>query len=237
MIKMSRKEQMAAIKWCSHSSPLAYLVFSLNGKWGTDHDNDENIIFNFLKLWKSAKGAIIIQGIKRLEDISVPVHADLITLLMTMPARLERAKRFMEMKDFCRDMSNLFIWTPQMQDTWKGYIITALDGMEEYDECDRFFKSCTSSEELASMYAGCLIKRLEIDKAGEVLAPYQGSTNPDVEKQISILTKSEQHESDNTYLPKGGAICSLQTSLMLFFLTPHLAEISRVHRYRTTMRG
>lgn len=198
MIKMSRKEQMAAIKWSSHSSPLAYLVFSLNGKWGTDHDNDENIIFNFLKLWKSAKGAIIIQGIKRFEDISVPVpasqkeslvHADLITLLMTMPARLERTKRFMEMKDFCWDMSNLFSWTSQMQDTWKGYIITALDGMEEYDECDRLFKSCTSSEELASMYAGCLIKRLEIDKAWEVLAPFQDSTNPDVEKQISILTK------------------------------------------------
>ena len=198
MIKMSRKELMAAIMWNSHSSPLAYLVFSLNGKWGTDHDNDENIIFNFLKLWKSAKGAIIIQGIRRLEDLSVfvpesqkesVVHADLITLLMTMPARLERSKRFMEMKDFCRDMSNLFIWTPQMQDTWKGYIISALYGMEEYDECDRFFKSCTSSEELASMYAECLIKRLEIDKAGEVLAPYQGSTNPDVVKQISILTK------------------------------------------------
>ncbi len=95
----------------------------MNGKWGTGHDNDEKIISNFLKLWKQTKGAIVIQGRKRLEDLSVfvpsslkesSVQNELTTLLMTMPSRLIRAERYEELQDFCRDMSNLFLWDQKM---------------------------------------------------------------------------------------------------------------------------
>ena len=198
MIILSRKEQIAAIKWSSHRSPIAFLVFSMNGKWGTGHDNDENIISNFLKHWKQTKGAIVIQGRKRLEDLSVfvpstlkesSVKNELTTLLMTMPSRLKRAKRYEELKDFCRDMSNLFIWDQKMQDTWQGYILTALDGQGKYEECDQLYEKASRSEELASMYAECLLKRLAVDRASEVLEPYIASENPDIIKQRTILSR------------------------------------------------
>ena len=198
MIRISRKDQMEALKWSKHRSPLAYLVYFMNGKWGTDHDNDENILSNFLKLWAPAKGAIIVQGKKRLEDLSIfvpstikesSVKNELATLLVTMPARLKRAERYEELKDFCWDMSNLFIWDQKMQDTWEGYILTALDGQGKYEECDQLYGKASRSEELASMYAECLLKRLAVDRASEVLEPYKASENPDIIKQRTILSR------------------------------------------------
>ena len=198
MIIISRKEQMAVIKWSTHRSPLACLVYSMNGRWGTSHDNDENITSNFLKLWKPAKGAIVIQGKKRLEDLSIFVpptqketiaRTELIALLMTIPARLQRSERYEEMQSFCWDVSNLFIWDQKMQDTWQGYILTALDGQGKYEECDQLYEKASRSEELASMYAECLLKRLAVDRASEVLEPYNASENPDIIKQRTILSR------------------------------------------------
>ena len=198
MIPMSRKDQLNAVKWSQKRSPLACLVFNMNGKWGTARDNDENVVSNFLKYWKPAKGAAILQGRKRLEDLSVfvppplresVVRTELITLLMTMPARFERAGRYAEMESFCRDMSTLFLWDAKMDATWQGYRIAALDGEEKYEECDRLYQSCAPSEELASMYAERLIRRLDTERAKEVLEPYRDSGNPDIEKQFSMLEK------------------------------------------------
>ena len=198
MIPMSRKDQMNAVKWCQNRSPLSLLVISMNGKWGTARDNDENIVSNFLKYWKSARGAVLIQGRKRLEDLSIfvppplkesVVRGELIALLMTMPARFERVGRYAEMESFCRDMNALFLWDRKMEATWQGFVIAALDGSEQFEACDALYESCAPSEELASMYAERLIKRLDTDRAAEVLAPYRDSDNPDIVKQFSVLER------------------------------------------------
>lgn len=198
MIRMSRKEQTEAIKWSSRRSPLACLVYSMNGKWGTGHDNDENVISNFIKLWKTAKGAVVIQGKKRLEDLSifVPpsqrealVREELTALLTTMPSRMRRAERYEEMQLFCRDMSLLFIWDRKMLDFWQGCILAALDGQGKYEERDLLYDSSDRSEELASIYAECLIGQLDTERAAEVLSPFRDSQNPDIIKQFTVLEK------------------------------------------------
>ena len=198
MIPMSRKDQLNAVKWSQNRSPLSLLVFTMNGKWGTNRDNDENIVSNFLKYWKSARGAVLIQGKKRLEDLSIfvppplkesVVRGELAALLMTMPARFEHVGRFADMERFCRDMGSLFLWDRKMEATWQGYVIAALDGAEQYEACDSLYDSCAPSEELASMYAERLIKRLDTNRAAEVLAPFRDSDNPDIVKQLSVLER------------------------------------------------
>ena len=198
MIPMSRKDQLNAVKLSRSRNPVSCLVFSMNGKWGTARDNDENIVSNFLKYWKSAKGAILLQGRKRPEELSVfvppsmresVVRGELISLLSTMPVRFERTGRFEDMERFCRDMSSLFLWDEAAQAVWQGYVIAALDGQEKYEECDRTYESCAPSESLASMYAERLIQRLDTKRAGEILAPFRDSQNPDIVKQFSALSR------------------------------------------------
>ena len=198
MISMSRKEQTAALKWCQHRSPIGYLVFYMNGKWGTAHDNDHNIIINFLSCWKSAKGALLIQGRKPLENISISVPSpqqeylvrrEFITLLMSMAPRLVRSEYFEELDAFSRDMRDLFVWDKHMEDTWTGYGIVAADGMGRYDERDRRFEGHEESEEAASMYAGCLLQECDVEKAEAVLSPFADSEDPEIVRQIELLRR------------------------------------------------
>ena len=193
MIAMTRKEQSAALKWCRKSSPIGTLVFSMNGIWGVPHENTENVISHFLKYWKAAKGAVIIQGRKRLEEIAVPVPPQFLTefinLLMSMGERFRSAERYEEMEAFARDMSGLFVWEDRMEDIWTGYVISALDGQEKTEERDRCFEGHEGSEHVAAVYADCLLKRCDTEHAAKVLEPFEESDNPELKKQIDLLRK------------------------------------------------
>ena len=198
MISMSRKEQSAAVKWCQRRSPIGYLVYSMNGKWGVPHENDENVITQFLKCWKAAKGAVIIQGRKRLEEISVSVPTpqkealiltEFINLLMSMEERFRKTERWAEMEAFCRDMTALFVWDDRMRDMWIGGVITALDGQDRLEERDLFFAGHEDSAQVASAYADCLLKRLETEKAAKVLKPFEDSSEGEIRKRIDLLRK------------------------------------------------
>ena len=198
MICISRKEQLAVLKWCRQYSPIGTLVFSMNGKWSIPNQNDENIIANFLRYWKSAKGAIIIQGKKRLEAISIPipdpekypsVQVEFINLLLSMPERFKNAERYEDLESFSWDMKSLFLWDKPMEDVWIGYILTALDGQELLDECDRLFTGHEDSEITVAMYASCLLKRCNIKKASVILEPFRESQDEDILKRFDLLKK------------------------------------------------
>jgi hypothetical protein len=198
MISMSRKEQAAAVKWCQHRSPIGYLVYTMNGKWGVPHENDENVISQFLKCWKAAKGAVIIQGRKRLEEISVLVPtpqkeslvlSEFINLLMSMGERFRRTERWADMEAFCRDMNALFVWDDRMRDMWLGCVIGALDGQDRLEERDLAFAGHEDSEEIVAAYADCLLKRCDTEKAAKVLAPFEDTSHEEIRKRIDLLRK------------------------------------------------
>lgn len=198
MIQISRKEQLDVLKWCRQHSPIGTLVFSMNGKWSVPNQNNENIIANFLRYWKAAKGAIIIQGKKRFEAISIPVpepekypsvQVEFINLLLSMPERFKNAERYEDLESFSRDMKSLFLWDKPMEDVWIGYILIALDGQEKLDECNRLFIGHEDSETIVSMYSSCLLKRCDVQKATAILEPFRESTDEDIQKRWDLLRK------------------------------------------------
>lgn len=198
MIQISRKEQIAVLKWCKQHSPIGTLVFGMNGKWSVPNQNNENIIANFQRYWNAARGAIIIQGKKRLEAISIPVpepgkypsvQVEFINLLLSMPERFKNAERYEELESFSKDMKSLFLWDKPMEDVWIGYILIALDGQEKTDECNRFFTGHEDSETIVSMYAACLLKRCNVQKAAAILEPFRESTDEDIQKRLNLLQK------------------------------------------------
>ncbi len=198
MFSISRKDLNAVLKWCQKRSPIGTLVFAMNGKWGVPNQNEENIISNFLRYWNAAKGAIIIQGVKRLESISIPtpepekypaVQSEFINLVLSMPERFKNAERYEELESFSKDMKNLFVWDPSMEDVWIGYIITAFDGQDKPDDCERVFSGHEDSEVVVSMYANCLLKRCDVTRASEILEPFKDSTDEDIVKRQDFLGK------------------------------------------------
>lgn len=204
MIQISRKEQLAVLKWCRQHSPIGTLVFSMNGKWSVPNQNNENIIANFLRYWKTAKGAIIIQGKKRLEAILIPVpdpekypsvQAEFINLLLSMPERFKNTECYEELESFSRDMKSLFMWDKPMEDVWVGYILTALDGQEKTDACNRLFIGHEDSETIVSMYSSCLLKRCDVQKATTILEPFRESTDEDIQKRFELLRKLQSIKS------------------------------------------
>ena len=200
MFSISRKEQIEALKWCQKRSPIGTLVFAMNRKWGVPNQNTENIISNFLHYWSAAKGAVIIQGRKRLEELEIPVpdqekakvvsiRTELINLLLSMPERFKNAERFEELASFSRDMKSLFVWDKSMDDVWIGYIITAYEGLGDQESAEQEFLGHEDSEVVVSMYANCLLKRCNIKKAAEVLEPFRYSIDEDIQKRFELLQK------------------------------------------------
>ena len=55
MIALARKDLVEALKWSRRYSPVAYLVLSMNGKWGTRKDNALNIVESFKRLWPETR--------------------------------------------------------------------------------------------------------------------------------------------------------------------------------------
>ena len=214
MFSISRKELNDALKWCQKRSPLGTLVFAMNGKWGVPNQNEENIISSFLRYWKAAKGAIIIKGRKRLEDIVIPapdlsgfktalIKTEFINLLLSMPERFKNAERYEELASFSHDMKNLFVWDKSMEDVWNGYFITAFDGQGNEAAAEQAFAGHEDSEVVVSMYANCLLKRCDIRRAAAILEPFRDSTDEDIQKRLELLRKLEDIKKPKSLTLKG----------------------------------
>ena len=207
MISAFRKDMLEALKWSKKSSPVAYLVLSMNGKWGTPKDNAINIVTAFKRLWPETRaylkavatmsykggGRIIAADL----DINYPqnrvkneIHNDFFLLLKEMSRYMDEAEDYEAMVLYCRDMLSLFVWSSDNQDIWNGSIAYALDKMERYEEAYQFYTSLKGKGELAaSMYALSLLERCDVDKAEEVLEPYRGSEETAVTDRLSLLDR------------------------------------------------
>lgn len=207
MISASRKDMLEALKWSKKYSPVAYLVLSMNGKWGTSKDNALNIVTAFKRLWPETRaylktvatmsykggGRIIAADL----DINYPqnrvkneIHNDFFLLLKEMSRYMDEAEDYEAMVPYCRDMLSLFAWSSDNRDVWNGSIAYALDKMERYEEAYQFYASLKDKGELtASMYALSLLERCDVNRAEEVLEPYRGSKEKAVTDRLSLLDR------------------------------------------------
>ena len=205
MISASRKDMLEALKWTKKNSPVAYLVLSMNGKWGTSKDNAVNIVTAFKRLWPETRaylktvatmsykggGRIIAADL----NINYPqnrikndIHNDFFLLLKEMSRYMDEAEDYEAMIPYCRDMLSLFLWSSDNQDIWNGSIAYALDKIERYEEAYQFYTSLKDKGELvASMYALSLLERCDVDRASEVLEPYRGSEEKAITDRLRLL--------------------------------------------------
>ena len=205
MIPASRKDLTEAIKWSKKNSPVAYLVFSMNGKWGTANDNAVNIVTTFEKLWPAARSHIRAQarmnptGRLRLGDLSVAypnqrVHKqivdDFFSLLFFMNKYLDEAEEFAFMESFSRDLLDLFVWDRDNEDIWTGSVLYAADKQEHCEEAERMYDALgRESEKIAALYSLSLLQRCDTDRAAKVLEPYRNSEDETVRQRISLLDR------------------------------------------------
>ena len=207
MISASRKDMLEALKWAKKFSPVAYLVLSMNGKWGTPKDNAMNIVAAFKRLWPETMaylktlatmsykggGRIIPADL----DINYPqkrikneIHNDFFLLLKEMTRYMDEAEDYEAMGPYCQDMLSLFVWSPSNCDIWNGSIAYALDKMERYEEAYQFYTALKDKGELAaSMYSLALLERCDVDRAEEILEPYRGSIEKEVADRLRLLER------------------------------------------------
>jgi len=205
MISASRKDMLEALKWAKKFSPVAYLVLSMNGKWGTPKDNAMNIVAAFKRLWPETRaylktvatmsykggGRIIPADL----DINYPqkrikneIHNDFFLLLKEMTRYMDEAEDYEAMVPYCQDMLSLFVWSPSNCDIWNGSIAYALDKMERYEEAYQFYTALKDKGELAaSMYSLALLERCNVNRAEEILEPYRGSKEKEVTDRLRLL--------------------------------------------------
>jgi len=207
MIALARKDLLEALEWSRKYSPVAYLVLSMNGKWGTRKDNVLNIVEAFKRLWPETRaylktvatmsykggGRIITADL----DINYPqnrikneIHNDFFLLLKEMSRYMDEAEDYEAMVPYCQDMLSLFAWSSDNRDIWNGYIAYALDKMERYEEAYQFYASLKDKGELAaSMYALSLLERCEVNAAAGILEPYRRSKNEAVMDRLRLLDR------------------------------------------------
>ena len=205
MISAARKDMLEALKWSKKNSPVAYLVLSMNGKWGTPKDNALNIVAAFNRLWPETKaylktvatmsykggGKIISSEFEinypqnRIKD---EIHNDFFLLIKEMSKYMDEAEDYEAMAAYCRDMLDLFVWNSSNRDIWNGSIAYALDKLERFDEACQFYNGLIEKGELvASMYALSVLERCDVNKASEILEPYRGSDDKVITDRIMLL--------------------------------------------------
>jgi hypothetical protein len=198
---------LEALKWSKKYSPVAYLVLSMNGKWGTSKDNALNIVTAFKRLWPETRAYLKIVATMSYKgggriiaadlDINYPqnrvkneIHNDFFLLLKEMSRYMDEAEDYEAMVPYCRDMLSLFAWSSDNRDVWNGSIAYALDKMERYEEAYQFYASLKDKGELtASMYALSLLERCDVNRAEEVLEPYRESKEKAVTDRLSLLDR------------------------------------------------
>ena len=203
MIAVARKDLLEALKWSRRYSPVAYLVLSMNGKWGTR--NALNIVESFKRLWPETRaylktvatmsykggGRILASNLEinyPQKRVNNEIHNDFFLLLKEMSRYMDEAEDYEAMVPYCRDMLSLFVWSPSNRDIWNGTIAYALDKMERYEEAYQFYTTLKDKGEMAaSMYSLALLERCDVDKASEILEPYEGSEDKDVMDRLRLL--------------------------------------------------
>ena len=130
MIAISRKELNENLKWSKTNSPIVYLVLSMNGKWGTDHDNPENIVSAFEKLWPAVRAHLTVQttmgttGKIPIDQVRITfpnarmvqkVVEDFVKLIYSVGAYYEAAEDYAGLESYNRDLLKLFAWAPESE--------------------------------------------------------------------------------------------------------------------------
>lgn len=208
MIALARKDLLEVLKWSRRYSPVAYLVLSMNGKWGTRKDNALNIVESFKRLWPETRaylktvatmsykggGRIIPADLeinypqKRVKNV---IHNDFFLLLKEMSRYMDEVEDYEAMELYCRDMLSLFVWSSDNRDIWNGSIAYALDKIERIEEAYQFYVSLKEKGELAaSMYSLALLERCDVDKATEIIEPYRGRSEDEaVMERLKLLDR------------------------------------------------
>ena len=205
MIKASRKELTEAIKWSRKNSPVAYLVFSMNRKWGVPDENPQNIVSSFRKYWPETRDYLSSQALMNFKgngklrmvdlEINYPVEkvkaqilTDFFDLTSRMTGYLDRTEEYAYLETYCEDMLSLFVWKDSSADIWKGTEIYALDKQGKEEQAYQMYRDCEGpGEQLAAMYSQALLDRCDTERAGEVLDPFRESTDPDIQDKIRLL--------------------------------------------------
>ena len=215
MIVASRKELNEAIKWSKKNSPEAYLVLSMNGKWGVPGENPENIVSSFKKLWPDLRSFLSTQAIMNYADggrirpseldfnypqqhIKAQIQRDFFDLITLITEHLDAVEDYSFMESYCREMDRLFIWDGGSSQIWKGTEIYAIDKQGRYEDAYKTYKRTAGpSEKTATMYAQALLDRVDLDRAEEVLGPYRGSLDKDVQARIQLLDRLKAVKSNH----------------------------------------
>lgn len=207
MVNVSRKELVEAIKWSKKNSPIAYFVLSMNGKWGVQRENPDNVVLSFKRLWPALRSFLSARAIMNYADggrirpseldfsypqprLKAQIQRDFFDLITLVTERLDTVEDYAFLESYCRDMDRLFIWDGGSRDIWKGTEIYAIDKQGRHEDAYRYFRSSAgSSEKTASLYAQALLDRLDLDRAEEVLEPYRESEDNDVQAKIQLLNR------------------------------------------------
>lgn len=217
MIVASRKDLNEAIKWSKKNSPVAYLVLSMNGKWGVPGENPENIVSSFKRLWPDTRAFLKRVAVMNFKDggrirpteldiaypqpkIKTQIHLDFFTLLDEMPQYMNRVEDYESLENLCREMLQLIVWKKVNQDVLEGTICYALDKQERYEEAYQFYSDLPNkSEATASVYSLSLLDRIDIDRAEKVLGPYRVSLDKDVQARIQLLDRLKAVKSSHAH--------------------------------------
>ncbi len=189
MINISRKDLLTVLKWSKANSPVIYLIFSMNGKWGGEKDNPANIVSTFAQLWPTTRAYLQTAALMNYKDggrlrpseldIDYPnpkikslILRDFFDLMMSIPKYMDEVEDFPFMEGFCRDMLQLFVWNSATRDVFRGTILYALDKQEKEEEAwDRFAE--WKSEKTASLYSLAVLDRVDTIRAERILEPFR----------------------------------------------------------------
>lgn len=207
IFNVSRKDLNEAIKWSKKNSPIAYLVLSMNGKWGVPGENPVNIVAAFKRLWPETRSYLKTMATMNYSaggkidaaklDINYPLNRvkpqirnDFLLMLKNMSKYMDEAEDYEAMESYCRDMIDIFVWVDDNRDIWNGSIAYALDKQGRYEDAYQFYTSIREKGPLvASMYALSLLERIELERAEEVLEPYRRNTDKVVSDRIMLLDR------------------------------------------------
>ncbi|MBQ3707700.1 MAG: hypothetical protein II889_07295 [Clostridia bacterium] len=205
MIIASHKEIIEAIKWSKKNSPVAHLVLSMNGKWGTEKDNPMNVVAAFARLWPETRSFLQTAAMMNYKDggllrpsefdinypqqkVKIQILRDFFDLLMVIAKYMDEVEDFSFMESFCRDMLKLFVWNTSTRDIFRGTILYSLDKQGKEEEAWSLFAEW-KNEKTASFYSLAVLDRIDTVRAAAILDPYRSSENDTLKGYIKMLDR------------------------------------------------
>lgn len=203
MLPLKTKEKRELLKWSKQNNPLMFLVLTMDGKWDTEYDDDENVCVHFLKCWPAVKEELAKRGTPQDldeidmdypddDDLASDALLDFINLLYSMPDYFEGAKRYADGEAFCRDLLPLFIWDQAEIDELWGHIGFFLDRQDQIEARDELFSSREMTETMAQYYSLCFLERGDADRAEEIMSPFRDSEDDVTEARFAWIDDIRQ---------------------------------------------